>query len=155
MKRVSLALLATTLILAGCSNSGGQLVSLPLTPVPYLMKVDRTIATHLSVEAATGDWAKQASKDGALNQAIVYYTPASGSRVIFMSVYEFPAKQFDSLQNPNQPPPYGQEVIRKNGKVFSIAGPQDSIFDPKTQDGKNISALYATITKASTYSTAP
>jgi len=67
-------------------------------------------------------------------------------------VYYFPAATFDALKNPNEPPAYGQEVIRKNGMVFSIAGPQDSIFDPNTQDGKNISTLYATITKPETYS---
>jgi len=82
---------------------------------------------------------------------MIYYIPSNGSKVIFMSVYEFPAKTFDRLKNPAEPPAYGQEVLRKNGIVFSVAGPQDSIFDPKTADGKNISALYSTIYKSTTY----
>ena len=119
------------------------------------MSVDKTIAGHLTVKVPPGDWAKQASKDGAISEAVVYYTPSKGSPAIFMSVYEFPSTIFDRLQNPNQPPPYGTEVIRKNGKVFSVAGPQDSIFDPKSQDGKNVGILYATIANPSTYSAAP
>ncbi len=141
------------LVLTGCSSATKGPFKLPLSPVPLVMNVDPALVTHLIVSSATGEWAKQAIKDGAKSQAVIYYIPAKGSRAIFMSVYEFPASKFDRLKNPNQPPLYGQEVIRKNGEVFSVAGPQDSIFDPKTQDGKNITALYLTIYKASTYTT--
>ncbi len=152
MKRlVSLAALSLVL-LTGCTSESSSTVKLSLSPVPYSMQVDSKIAPFLSVAAATGDFAKQAAAAGARAQAIIYYTTKSGNRAIFMAVYYFPAASFDALKNPNEPPAYGQEVIRRNGMVFSIAGPQDSIFDPNTQDGKNISALYATITKPETYS---
>ena len=36
--------------------------------------------------------------------------------------------------------------------ILSIAGPQDSIFDPKTNDGKNIDILYKSIYHAASYS---
>jgi len=115
------------------------------------MKVDSAIVTHITVAIPTNDFAKAAKKDGATSQVVLYYQPSSGAKVIFMSVYFFPAKAFDRLKNPNQPPSYGQEVIRRNGNVLSVAGPSDSIFDPKSKDGENISALYATIYKAATY----
>ena len=115
------------------------------------MKVDAQIVSHLTVEIPNNDFAKSATEAGAKAQALIYYTPSTGSKVIFMAVYLFPAKKFDRLKNPNEPPAFGQEVLRRNGDVLSVAGPNDSIFDPKTIDGKNIAALYKTITKAETY----
>lgn len=155
MKKFLTLLLLTVLVLTGCSSSAEQLSTLSLSPVPYFMKVDSTIAPHLSVSAPSGEWPKEAKKAGAIDQSVIYYSPINGAKVIFMSVYYFPAKVFDSLKNPNELPAFGQEVIRKGGLVLSVAGPQDSIFDPKSQDGKNISTLYATITKPSTYTPAP
>ncbi len=155
MKKLLAPLLISVLALTGCANSSHDFFKLPLSPVPLKMSVDTTILGHLIVSVASGESAKQATKNGALAQSIVYYLPSSGSKVIFISVFEFPAKIFDRLKNPNQPPSYGQEILRKNGVVFSVAGPQDSIFDPKTADGKNISALYATIYKPATYSANP
>ena len=153
MKKLLAPLLMAVLVLTGCGSATTPIFKLPLTPVPLIMKVDSRILAHLVVSVALGDYAKQAKKAGALTQSIVYYVPSSGPRAILMVVYEFPTKTFDRLQNPKQPPAYGQEVIRKNGEVFSIAGPQDSIFDPKSQDGKNVATLYATMFKPSTYST--
>jgi hypothetical protein len=117
------------------------------------MNVDPAIVTHLTVATSTGAFAKEATKDGAIAQTSLYYLPEHGTKVIFMSVYEFPAAKFDRLKNPNQPPSYGTEVLRKDGMVYSVAGPQDSIFDPKSADGKRVTALYATIYLKSTYST--
>ena len=150
MRKLFVPFVICLLVLTGCSTTKG-VFKLTLSPTPLVMKVNPAIVTHLIVSKAAGEWAKQAAKDGAMSQAVVYYQPVQGNRAIFMTVYEFPAVKFDRLKNPNQPPAYGQEVIRKNGIVFSIAGPQDSIYDPKTKDGKNITALYATIYKASTY----
>ncbi len=115
------------------------------------MKVDSAIVTHLSVAKPSGDYANFAKKEGAISQSIIYYTPATGSKVIFATFYEFPIATFNRLSNPDQPPAFGQEVVRKGDVIFSVAGPQDSIFDPNTPDGKNISTLYSTLTKASTY----
>lgn len=71
---------------------------------------------------------------------MVYYQPAEGSRAILMSVYYFPAEKFDAAQNPNEPPSFGREVIRKDGKILSVAGPQDIIFEPDTEDSRNVIA---------------
>jgi hypothetical protein len=42
---------------------------------------------------------------------------------------------------------FGQEVSRKDEFVLSVVGPQDSIFEPFTPDGKNIAMLYEEIYK--------
>jgi hypothetical protein len=81
----------------------------------------------------------------------VYYQPAEGSRSILMSVYYFPAEKFDAAQNPNEAPPFGREVIRRDGKVFSVAGPQDTIFDAETVDAKNVVASNALIYEPENY----
>jgi len=154
MKKLLLALIASSLVLTGCSNSS-HILNLSLSPIPYSMNLDKSIASHLSVAVPTNDFALSAKKDGAISQVLLYYKPDKGDKVIFMAAYLFPQKSFDKLKNPNQPPSYGQEVIRRNGEVLSIAGPSDSIFDPNSTDGKNITALYDTIYKASTYSPAP
>lgn len=151
MKKLLAPLLLSVLVLTGCGSSAHAIFKLPLSPVPLMMNVDTTILSHLVVSVAKGAYSKQATKDGAIAQSVLYYLPSKGDKVIFMSIYEFPAQKFDRLKNPAEPPPYGTEVLRNNGFVFSVAGPQDSIFDPKTADGKNISALYATIYKSATY----
>ena len=151
MKKLLAPLLLSVLVLTGCGSSVHAIFKLPLSPVPLIMNVDTTILSHLVVSVATGAYSKQATKDGAIAQSVLYYLPSKGEKVIFMSIYEFPAQKFDRLTNPAEPPRYGTEVLRNNGFVFSVAGPQDSIFDPKTADGKNISALYATIYKSATY----
>ncbi len=151
MKKLLAPLLISVLVLTGCGSSVHGIFKLPLSPVPLVMNVDTTILSHLIVSVASGSYSKQATKDGAIAQSILYYQPNTGAKVIFLSFYEFPAQKFDRLTNPAEPPPYGTEVLRKNGFVYSVAGPQDSIFDPKTADGKNITALYTTIYKSDTY----
>jgi len=92
-------------------------------PIPYEMKVPKEIAGKLSLEPMTGDWVKQIAQAGVTAAAA----------------------------NPNEPPMFGSEVSRKDGFVLAIAGPQDSIFEPFTQDGKNITTLYEGLYKKSSY----
>jgi hypothetical protein len=126
--------------------------TISLAPVPYELRLPEEIARNLSVEAISGDWAKEVEKWGAESASLVYYQPAEGSRSILMSVYYFPADKFDAAQNPNEPPSFGREVIRKDGKVLSVAGPQDTIFDAETVDGKNVVASNALIYEPENYS---
>jgi hypothetical protein len=42
-------------------------------------------------------------------------------------------------------------LIRKDGKVLSVAGPQDTIFDADTLDGKNVVASNALIYEPENY----
>lgn len=122
-----------TAALAGTRN-------ISLAPVPYELRLPSEIAEKLSVEAISGLWAEEVGKWGAEAASVVYYQPAEGSRAILMSVYYFPAEKFDAAQNPNEPPSIGREVIRKDGKILSVAGPQDIIFEPDTEDSRNVIA---------------
>ncbi len=127
------AALTATAALAGTKN-------VSLAPVPYELRLPSEIAEKLVVEAISGSWAEEVKKWGAEAASVVYYQQAEGSRAILMSVYFFPADKFDAAQNPNEPPSFGREVIRKDGKVLSVAGPQDIIFEPDTEDSRNVIA---------------
>ena len=130
---------AALMMVTGTASLAGT-TSLSLAPVPYEIKLPDEIAGKLSVEAISGTWAEEVKKWGADAASLVYYQPAEGSRSILMSVYYFPAEKFDAAQNPNEPPSFGREVIRKDGKILSVAGPQDIIFEPDTEDSRNVIA---------------
>ncbi|MEI6648475.1 MAG: hypothetical protein WCO08_02415 [Actinomycetes bacterium] len=143
---------AAVLFLAGCASSASKNTEFNLAPIPFTWTVPKDIVSHLSLEVPTDSYAKTAVKAGAKAQVLVYYTTDKGRKAIFMGVFYFPNKAFAATINPSEPPSYGSKVLSRNGMVLSIAGPQDSIFDPTTQDGKNIGILYAGITKAASYS---
>ena len=125
--------------------------NISLAHVQYELRLSPEIAEKLSVEAILRSWAEEVDKWGAEAASVVYYQPAEGSRAILMSVYYFPAEKFDAAQNPDEPPSFGQEVIRKDGKVLSVAGPQDTIFDADTIDAKNVVASNALIYEPENY----
>ena len=136
---------SATVAFAGTNN-------ISLAPIPYELRLPSEIAEKLSVEAISGSWAEEVDKWGAEAASVVYYQPDEGSRAILMSVYYFPAEKFDAAQNPNEPPSFGREVIRKDGKVLSVAGPQDTIFDADTVDAKNVIASNDLIYEPESYS---
>ena len=141
---------AALMVVTGTASLAGT-TSVSLAPVPYEIKLPDEIAGKLSVEAISGTWAEEVKKWGADAASLVYYQPAEGSRSILMSVYYFPAEKFDAAQNPNEPPSFGREVIRKDGKILSVAGPQDIIFDPDTEDSRNVVASNALIYEPENY----
>ena len=125
--------------------------SLSLAPVPYSMAVPASMLPQLSVAPLTGPYGDVAQQAGAVAAATIYYIPGSGQASIFMTAYYFPAEAFDAAQNPQEPPPFGQPVIRSQGHVLSIAGPTDMMFDPGSEDGRNITTLYDRIYQSETY----
>ena len=135
--------------LNSCASPLGS--SLSLTPVPYSMAVPASILPQLSVAPLTDAYGEVAKQAGAIAATTVYYTPESGQASIFMTAYYFPAESFEAAQNPQEPPPFGQPVIRSQGYVLSIAGPTDMMFDPGSEDGRNISTLYDLIYQSETY----
>jgi len=141
---------AALMMVTGTASLAGT-TSVSLAPVPYEIKLPDEIAGKLSVEAISGTWAEEVKKWGADAASLVYYQPAEGSRSILMSVYYFPAEKFDAAQNPNEPPSFGREVIRKDGKVLSVAGPQEIIFEPDTEDSRNVVASNALIYEPENY----
>ncbi|NBO27390.1 MAG: hypothetical protein EBU96_11510 [Actinobacteria bacterium] len=112
------------LVLAGCSLSMTGMVD--LDPVPYSFHPPSGLESKLSVEPMT----------------TVTYTPDEGQPAILMGAYYMPESVFDQAANPNEPPLYGSEVARADGYVLAVTGPQDSMYDPESQDGKNIGLLY-------------
>jgi hypothetical protein len=137
------------LALSACANSSQDLVNVNLAPVPYSITVPTEIAKHLSVEDmaldSSNEFTAQAKQAGAIAQVFINYTADDGSIHGFAGVYYFSKVDFEKAQNPNEPPLYGSKVVEKSGMVLAIAGPQDSIFEPTSQDGKNSMALYTLI----------
>ena len=150
MLRIKLFLIPViVLTLASCANSSQDLVEISLAPIPYVIEVPSDIAKHLSIENMALDTANeftaQAKAAGAIAQVWINYKADDGSIHGFAGVYYFAKADFEKAQNPNEPPLYGSKVMAENEMVLAIAGPQDSIFDPNSQDGKNSMALYTLV----------
>lgn len=154
--RIKFALIIGLLLaLSGCANSSQKMVSISLAPIPYSIQVPSDIAKHLSVEDmgldTSNEFSGQARLAGAVSQVFINYTVDTGTVYGFAGVYYFGKSDFEKAQNPNEPPLYGSKVIEENEMVLAIAGPQDSIFDPNSQDGKNSMALYELIYDPKSY----
>lgn len=139
----------TAVVLAGCSLSMTGMTD--LDPVPYSFHPPSGLETKLTVESITGEWADQVFAAGVTSAVTVIYTPDEGEPAILMGVYFMPESVFDGAVNPDEPLLYGSEVARENGNVLSVAGPQDSIYDPESQDGINIGLLYEAIYDPESY----
>jgi hypothetical protein len=141
------------LALSSCANNSADLVQISLAPIPYVFEVPSDIAKHLTIENMelevgndfNSQFTQQAKQAGAIAQMYINYTADDGSVHGFAGVYYFKKADFETAQNPNEPPVYGSKVVEENEMVLAIAGPQDSIFDPTSQDGKNSMALYALV----------
>ena len=129
-----------SLVLTGCSLSMTGMVD--LDPVPYSFHPPSGLESRLSVEPMSGDWASDVFGAGVESAVIVTYAPEQGDPTLLMGVYYMPESVFDGAVNSNEPPIYGSVVARADGYVLSVAGPQDSIYDPESQDGRNIGLLY-------------
>jgi hypothetical protein len=125
--------------------------ALPLSPVPYALNLPEAITGRLSTGESTGPFAEEVKQAGATASVLVYYQPENGGKTILLAAYYFPADRFDAAQNPDEPPRFGQEVIRKDGMVLSIAGPHDTIYEPDTPDGRNVIAASGLIYTPETY----
>jgi hypothetical protein len=144
-------LVALFLVLSTALPASADSASLRLAPVPYALKLPADIVARLTTTPLTGPFAEESARAGAVASTAILYEPQSGNRTILMSVYYFPEASFDAAQNPDEPPPFGQAVIREGGMVLSVAGPQDTIFEPETQDGKNVVAASMLIYEPASY----
>ena len=147
-KLFSLSIISLAFILTACIFNTTKI---SLEPIPYEMKVPKNIASKITLESMTGDWAKQLSQAGVTAALSMNYQAADGSQHGFAGIYYMPQDKFDSATNPNEPPVFGTEVSRKDGYVLAVAGPQDSIFEPSTPDGKNITLLYEELYQKNSY----
>ena len=157
MKRITFALIlpALLLLLTSCADSSTRLVDVSLAPTPYSITVPSDIAKRLIIEDmeidSVNEFSVQARAAGAIAQVYINYKADDGTLHGFAGVYYFAKVDFEKAQNPDEPPLYGSKVVEANGMVLAIAGPQDSIFEPSSQDGKNSMALYDLIYDAKSF----
>lgn len=161
----ALVLVISVVLLAACGDNGGEAasptptlpggtVAVPLDPVPYDLIVPEELASRLS----TGPLEDQAFLEdvvaaGATSSVEVRFAPSEGAPITFMTAYVFPEAAFDAAQSPDSPPPYGEEVRREGGQVFSVRGPFDMPFDPNSEDGRAWGDLFALIYSPDSYRT--
>jgi hypothetical protein len=79
------------------------------------------------------------------------YQPIEGEKAWFMTAYYFIEKELDKTIFPDQVPPYGFKVITQDGMALSVIGPQESIYELNSQDGKNYTKLYDILYDAASY----
>jgi len=147
-KLFKLSIISLAFILTACIFNTTKI---SFEPIPYEMKVPKNVASKITLEPMTGDWAKQLSQAGVTAALSMNYQAEDGSQHGFAGIYYMPQEKFDGAANPNEPPVFGTEVSRKDGYVLAVAGPQDSIFEPSTPDGKNITLLYEELYQKSSY----
>jgi hypothetical protein len=140
-------------VLAGCAGRGVGRVS--LEPVPFAMVVPEGIARRLTTGPVEGLFGREVERAGALAARTVYFNPGPGEenlpRSVFLTAFYFPEAAFDAAQNPNEPPSFGQAVVRGEGTVLGIAGPHDTIYDPGTRAGRDVVRLAGRIYESDTY----
>lgn len=124
--------------------------------IPYAWQVPEDLVARLAAEPLTdsdGEFAATIFEAGGTSAATVTYAPLTGDAPsILMTVFWFPAAEFDRTQNPNEPPRFGVEVLRTNGQVLAVAGPTDAIYDG--EDGAAISTLYEMMYRPATWQSA-
>jgi hypothetical protein len=100
------------------------------------------VPTDISERIAVQDQPVDAAKSGAVAVVTLSYQPVEGEEAWFMTAYYFSEKVLDKTIFPDEVPPYGFKLITRDGMSLSVIGPQESVFDPNTQDGKNFAKLY-------------
>jgi hypothetical protein len=100
------------------------------------------VPTDISERIAVQDQPVDAAKSGAVAVVTLSYQPMEGEKAWFMTAYYFSEKVLDKTIFPDEVPPYGFKLITRDGMSLSVIGPQESIFGPNTQDGKNFAKLY-------------
>jgi len=128
-------------------SSSDDQVWVALSPVLYEMKVPADIAERIAVQ----DQPVDAAKSGAVAVVTLSYQPMEGKEAWFMTAYYFSEKVLDKTIFPDEVPPYGFKLITRDGMALSVIGPQESIFDPNTQDGKTFAKLYDILYDAASY----
>jgi hypothetical protein len=126
------------LIAIALRSSGDDQVWVPLNPVLYEMKVPADIAERVTVQ----DQQIDAAKSGAVAVVTLSYQPIEGEKAWFMTAYYFIEKDLDQTIFPDEVPPYGLKLMTRDGMALSVIGPQESIYDRNSQDGKNFTTLY-------------
>jgi hypothetical protein len=127
--------------------SGEDQVWVAIAPVPYEMKMPADIAERVTVQDQPSD----AAESGAIAVVTLYYQPIEGDKAWFMTAYYFTEKDLDKTIFPDEVPPYGFKLLTQDGMALSVIGPQESIYEITSQDGKNYTMLYDILYDAGSY----
>jgi len=127
--------------------SGDDHVWVAMSPVPYEMKVPADIAERVTVQDQPSD----AAESGAIAVVTLSYQPIEGDKAWFMTAYYFTEKDLDKTIFPDEVPPYGFKLLTQDGMALSVIGPQESIYERNSQDGKNYTMLYDILYDARSY----
>ena len=128
-------------------NSGDDQVWVDLNPVKYEMQVPADLAERVEVQ----DQPIDAAKSGAVAVVTLSYQPIEGDKAWFMTAYYFTENELDKTIFPDEVPPYGLKVLAQDGMALSVIGPQESIYERNSQDGKNYTKLYNILYDADAY----
>jgi hypothetical protein len=102
------------------------------------MKVPADLVERITVQ----DQPIDAAKSGAVAVVTLSYQPIEGDKAWFMTAYYFTEKDLDKTIFPDEVPPYGLKLMTQDGMALSVLGPQESIYEINSQDGKNFTKLY-------------
>ena len=111
------------------------------------MQVPTDIAERVTVQ----DQPINAVKSGAVAVVTLSYQPIEGDKAWFMTAYYFTENELDKTIFPDEVPPYGLQVLAQDGMALSVIGPQESIYERNSQDGKNYTKLYNILYDADAY----
>ena len=128
-------------------SSGDDQVWVDLNPVKYEMRVPTDIAERVTVQ----DQPINAVKSGAVAVVTLSYQPIEGDKAWFMTAYYFTENELDKTIFPDEVPPYGLKLLAQDGMALSVIGPQESIYERNSQDGKNYTKLYNILYDADAY----
>ena len=85
-----------------------------------------------------------------IQSAKIVYTPEVGDPVDAVVFYLWQKSVWNVVANPNEPPDWGVMQWSDQSYVFSVNGPQDCVYDNKT-DCTNISQIYTFIYEKNSY----
>jgi hypothetical protein len=85
-----------------------------------------------------------------IQSATIVYTPKVGDPVDAVVFYLWQKSVWNVVANPNEPPDWGVMQWSDQSHVFSVNGPQDCVYENKT-DCANISQIYTFIYEKSSY----
>ena len=85
-----------------------------------------------------------------IQSAKIVYTPEVGDPVDAVIFYLWQKSVWNVVANPNEPPDWGVMQWSDQSHVFSVTGPQDCVYENKT-DCANISQIYTFIYESDSY----
>ena len=85
-----------------------------------------------------------------IQSARIVYTPEVGDPVDAVIFYLWQKSVWNVVANPNEPPDWGVMQWSDQSHVFSVTGPQDCVYENKT-DCANISQIYTFIYESDSY----